>query len=203
MPRVLLTAYAPYDDWSSNASWMALQEVTRDLPEGIDLVTRLYPVDFAEMASRLDKDLTSDIDVALHLGQAPGNSRIHLESIAVNCGRRRNERAEDAWPLVDGGPAAYQSTLPLAEWAQQMRAEDIPAEVSHHAGTYLCNAILYLTHHLAAERQLDIQAVFFHLPLEPSQVIERRLDMPSMAAETSARALRLVLDDIAARVPAR
>lgn len=202
MPRVLLTAYAPYDDWPTNASWIALQHLTRELPDDLDVVTRLYPVDFAEMATRLEQDLTSDIDVALHLGQAPGAARIHLEAIGLNCARERDQRAEEAWPLAPGGPAAYCSTLPLAKWAQMLRGQGIPAEVSHHAGVYLCNAIHYSTHHLSAERGFGVQAAFLHLPLDPSQVVDCSQPLASQPAEVTARGLRLILDDIAAWVPA-
>lgn len=203
MPRVLLTAYGPYDDWSTNASWMVLQELTRHLPLDLDVVTRLYPVNFTEMVSRLEEDLTSDIDVALHLGQAPGNARIDLEAMAINCGRDRDQRPEDAWLLAPDGPAAYASDLPLAKWAQMLRKEGIPAEVSHHAGTYLCNAILYMTHFLSAERQLGVQAAFLHLPLDPSQVVDCTVATPSQPLEFTAHGVRLILEDIAACVPTR
>lgn len=202
MPRVLLTAYGPYDDWPSNASWLVLQEVTRGLPPELDVVTRLYPVDFGEVATRLEQDLTAEVDVALHLGQAPGCGRIELESLAINCGRERHQRGEDAWPLVPGGPAAYQSSLPLAKWAHMLRNEGIPAEVSHHAGTYLCNAVMYLSHHLAMEKGLGVEAAFLHLPLDPSQVVDACAALASLPVELTARGIRLILDDIAARVPA-
>jgi pyroglutamyl-peptidase len=45
MPRVLITAFGPYGCWEENASWLALVELTRDLPTGAEIVTRLYPVD--------------------------------------------------------------------------------------------------------------------------------------------------------------
>ena len=203
MPRVLLTAFGPYDDWESNASWLVLQELTRDLSEQADVVTRLYPVDFADVAARLEKDLTTEIDVAIHLGQAPGNGRIDLEAIAINCAHGRDQRPEEAWPLVPGGPTAYQSSLPLAHWAKMLRAEGIPAEVSHHAGTYACNAIHYLSHHFAAERRLGVQSAFLHLPLDPVQVVDRPTAMASLPVEVTVHGVRLILDDIAATVPAR
>jgi pyroglutamyl-peptidase len=203
MPRVLLTAYGPYDDWDSNVSWLVLQEVTRNLATGVDVITRLYPVDFAEVAARLEGDLTADIDVAIHLGQAPGNGQIDLEAVGINWARERGQRAEEAWPLVPSGPAAYQSQLPLGKWAQMLRSEGIPAEVSYHAGTYLCNAIHYLAHHYSTERGLGIQAAFLHLPLDTAQVIERGMTAASLPMEVTARGVQLILHDIAARVPAR
>lgn len=203
MPRILLTAFGPYDDWESNASWLVLQELTRNLPEEAEVVTRLYPVNFAEIAARLEKDLTSEIDVAIHLGQAPGSGRIDLEAMAINCATERGQRSEEAWALVPDGPAAYQCSLPLGTWARMLRAEGIPAEVSHHAGTYLCNAIHYLSHHFASERGLGVQTAFLHLPLDPLQIVDRPTAMASLPTEVTAQGVRLILDDIAAMVPAR
>lgn len=196
MLRVLLTAYGPYDDWQENASWLVMQEITRELPEGIDLQTRLYPVDFNEVATRLVNDLSADIDVAIHLGQAPGASRIELEAVGLNLALDRNERPESARPLVDGGPQAYFSRLPLDAWAQTLRTEGIPAEVSHHAGTYLCNAALYLSQHIAAEQGYPTRATFVHLPLLPEQVIDSNVNHPSLPHSQSARAIRLMLSSI-------
>ncbi len=166
-------------------------------------MTRLYPVDFAEVAARLEKDLTDNIDVAIHLGQSPGNGRIDLEAIGINWACERGQRAEEAWPLVPGGPAAYHSELPLSKWAQALRADGIPAEVSYHAGTYLCNAIHYLAHHYSAEQGLGIQAAFLHLPLDPLQLVDHPTACASLPVEVTARGVRLILDDIAAHVPAR
>src|SRR5690606_36148150 len=103
-----------------------------------------------QLASRLASDLTPDVDVVLHLGQAPGKGRMALETIGLNVACEPLSRPEEATRLVDGAPTAYRSDLPLARWASGLRGEGIPADVSYHAGTYVCNAALYLTHHLAA-----------------------------------------------------
>jgi len=198
MPRVLLTAYGPYDQWDVNASWLVLQEITRDLPDGIDLQTRLYPVDFGEVAKRLASDLTADTDVAIHLGQAPGLGRIELESVGLNLAQERDERPEEAWPLAEGGPEAYFSTLPLADWAQRLRSDGIPAEVSHHAGTYLCNAALYLSQHIAAEQRFATRATFVHLPLVPEQVLDSKPSQASLPLAVMAEGIRTLLEMILA-----
>ena len=70
MTRVLLTAFEPYDRWKANASWLALVQITHDLPIAPEITTRLYPVDFGVMKSRLADDLHGNFDYALHLGQA-------------------------------------------------------------------------------------------------------------------------------------
>ena len=53
MSSSLITAFKPYDTWSENSSWLALVELTKDFPPGVEVTTRLYPVDFAEMKERL------------------------------------------------------------------------------------------------------------------------------------------------------
>jgi pyroglutamyl-peptidase len=193
MPSILITAFEPYDRWPENSSWLALVELTRELPPGLKVVTRRYPVDFELARSRLFDDLAADYDFALHLGQAPGIGRIHLEMIGVNVGGHSSLLADQFQPLVPEGPAAYHSTLPLADWAGQIRQLGIPCQVSYHAGTYLCNALLYLTHHIAREQRLKTRAAFIHLPLAPQQVLGDRLDLPSLPSSQCAEAVRLIL----------
>lgn len=196
MPRILVTAFEPYDRWPENASWLALVELTRELPTNALIVTRRYPVDFEAARSRLADDLAANYDVALHLGQAPGIGRIHLEAIGVNVAGRRDQSPDQYQSLAAGGPAAYHSELPLAEWSATIRAAGIPCQVSHHAGTYLCNALLYWTHHLAGERGLKTQATFVHLPLAPEQLLGEQQDWPSLPSTMGAQAVRLMLAEI-------
>ena len=199
MSSILITAFEPYDRWQENASWLALVELTRALPAGPKVVTRRYPVDFEQVRSRLIEDLSADYDLALHLGQAPGIGRIHLESIGLNVGGHSSQTPDQFQPLVPGGPAAYQSSLPLAEWAGQIRAAGIPCQVSYHAGTFLCNALLYLSLHIAREQKLKTLSTFIHLPLAPSQVLGDRQDWATMPSGICAESIRIILKNCAAQ----
>jgi pyroglutamyl-peptidase len=199
MPTILITAFEPYDRWSENSSWLALVELTRDLPVSSKVVTRRYPVDFESARVRLVEDLAADYDFVLHLGQAPGIGRVHLEAIGVNVGGHSSLLPDEFQPLVPGGPAAYQTSLPLAEWAGEIRGLGIPCQVSYHAGTYLCNAVLYLTHHIAATEQLTTRAAFIHLPLAPQQVLADRQDLPTLPSAASAEAIRLIVSKLGER----
>jgi pyroglutamyl-peptidase len=193
MPSVLITAFEPYDRWTENSSWLALVELTRSLPPEPKVVTRRYPVDFEQARSRLIEDLAADYDFALHLGQAPGIGRIHLEAVGINVGGHSSLLPDQFQPLVPGGPAAYRSTLPLADWAGQIRQLGIPCQVSYHAGTYLCNALLFLTHHIAHEQRLKTRACFIHLPLAPQQVLGDRQDISSLPSAQCAEAVLLIV----------
>jgi pyroglutamyl-peptidase len=193
---VLVTAFEPYDRWASNASWDALVALTRELPVAPRVVTRRYPVDFEKTRAKLAEDLAANYDYTLHLGQAPGSSRVHLEAVALNVAGETTQSPDDFQTLVPNGPAAYRSGLPLSAWATKIRAAGIPVQVSYHAGTYLCNAILYLAQHIAAEQKLKTQSAFVHLPLSPSQVLNERHDVPSLPTALCAEALQVILAEM-------
>lgn len=196
MSRVLLTAFEPYDRWKANSSWLALVQLTQDLPKEPHITTRLYPVDFATLQARLAEDLAENFDYALHLGQAPGSSRIQLEAIGLNIGGSSSQSPDQYRPLVDNGPVAYRTALPLSDWAVKLRRAGIPAQVSFHAGTYLCNATLYLTHYLIERSSVKTQSAFIHLPLDVSQVVNEPHGTASLPVSVSAQAVQLILEEL-------
>lgn len=196
MTRVLLTAFGPYDQWRENASWLALVRLTQELPTRPEVTTRRYAVDFDVMRQMVARDLETPYDVALHLGQAPGSAALHLETTGLNIAGTSDERPEDFRRLAEDGPAAYRSELPMADWARKLRAAGIPAQVSHHAGTYLCNATLYWSHHVIAQRGLPTRAGFIHVPLDVSQAVSQVRELPAVATETVVAGLRLILAEL-------
>jgi len=199
MPRILVTAFEPYDRWAENSSWLTLVEFTKELDSRARVTTRRYPVDYCELRQRLSSDLAADYDYALHLGQAPGSPEIRLEAIGLNLGGDCGESNGEREPLVREGPVAYRSALPLAQWAETLRRARIPARVSYYAGTHLCNATLYLSHYLTELRGGRTQATFLHLPLDPSQAAREAEAVPSLSAMLGARALQLVVAEIVKR----
>jgi pyroglutamyl-peptidase len=198
-PRVLITAFEPYDRWRENSSWLALVELTKDLPREPHVTTRLYPVNFAAVRAKLEEDLKAEYDYALHLGQAPGAAAVQLEVVGINVGGALGQPPEEFQPLVEGGPVAYRCQLPLADWAVKLRGAGIPACVSHHAGAFLCNATLYLSLHLAQQRGWKTKSAFIHLPLGLSQVAAEPHDLAALPSETSAAAIRLILQELRCR----
>jgi len=197
MPRILLTAFRPFDGWDENASWLALQALTRDLPQEwsrrIDVTTRLYPVDYEELLPRLATDLATPYDAVLHVGQAAGAATVRLEQFALNACRRRGESSDRVAPLEPEGPAAYRSRLPLADWTRRLRVAGVPAELSLNAGDYLCNAALYWSHHLLESSEIEARIAFVHLPIDLSQAARLDRETPSLPSEVSALALRLLV----------
>jgi pyroglutamyl-peptidase len=193
---VLITAFEPYGRWTTNASWLALVELTRELPNRPNLVTRRYPVDFAAARQRLAADLASGFDYVIHLGQSPGETAIRLEAIGLNIGSQPGEPSAADFLLEPDGPAAYRSGLPLADWQAKLCRAGIPARLSYHAGTYLCNAVLYWTHYLSERMGRRTQAALIHVPLEISQVAADAEPLPALPAAVTASAVRLILEEL-------
>ena len=196
MASVLVTAFEPYDDWPENASWLALVELTQSLPDEPIVTTRRYPVDFDAVRGQLSKDLADGYDYAIHLGQSPHDAQVTLEAISINVRGDRNQSPDKFGQLVTNGPIAYRTELPLADFSESLRGEGIPTRVSYHAGEYLCNATYYLSQHLAIQMGMSTKSLFVHLPLNPSQVTPQMQQQPTLPATASARAIRLLLDEL-------
>ncbi len=201
MAKILITAFEPYDSWNENSGWQALVEFTKTMKADRPVTTRLYPVNFAEVQRRLTKDLAADYHYVLHLGQAPGLTTVRLEAIGVNVGGHSDDPPEQYRQLVGDGPVAYHSGLPLADWVRKLREAGIPASVSFHAGTQLCNATLYMTHYLAEKMNLQTKATFVHLPLTTEQVTAQNKETASLTVESAAAALHLLVEAMATLEP--
>ena len=189
MTRVLLTAFEPYDRWPDNSSWLALMDLTNWFDGPVELATRRYPVDLGKMSEKLRADLQEDYDFALHCGQAPGSSRLRLESVGLNL---RTDGSE----ILSGAPAAYRSAMPLPRAVARMNEAGVPAAVSHHAGTYLCNAALFLSQHYTASFGMKTLSTFIHMPLAPAQVARDDSDSPSMSTPMVSAAIAMLIQEL-------
>lgn len=190
MTRILLTAFEPYDRWKENSSWLALIDLTSWYHGDLEITTRRYPVDLAKLKDQLEADLRLDFDFAIHLGQSPGAAIVKLESVGLNM-RTNGE------PLLGSAPTAYRSMLDLSVCLEELVTAGIPAQISHHAGTYLCNAALYLSQHFTEMMGRRTQSLFIHLPLSPQQVASERSSMASMSVPMQSAAIAVVMEQLA------
>jgi pyroglutamyl-peptidase len=188
--RILITAFEPYDRWKENSSWLALVDLTSWYEGELDITTRRYPVDLVKLKEQLENDLAQSFDFAIHLGQSPGSAVIKLEAVGLNL--RTNGQ-----PLLGNTPVAYRSTVDLEGCSERLAASGIPAQISHHAGTYLCNAALYLSQHFSEMMGGRTQSLFIHLPLTPGQVAGDGSTLASMSTPMQSAAIALVADYLA------
>jgi pyroglutamyl-peptidase len=157
---------------------------------------RVYPVEFSTIRDIISMDMARNYDFAIHMGQAPGYSAVTLEAIGINVAVERGQAPELGVPLVPGGAAAYTTQLPLADWAAGLRRMGIPASVSYHAGTYLCNAALYLSLFESEKHHRRTQSAFLHLPMATEQVATMKSSLPSLPLEAIVTAVRWILEQL-------
>jgi len=127
------------------------------------------------------------------LGEYGGRSMITLERICQNYNDSARYNLADntgktlnGMPTVEGGPAAYYTTLPIRAMVRAMRDAGVPADISDAPGTNVCNHLMYgVLHHIATHR-LPIRAGWLHLPHLPvTAAREDHIGAPSMSEETS------------------
>lgn len=161
---ILVTGFEPFGGLVRNPS----AEVARAV-QGEDVRAAVLPVDYQRVGPRLRELLAEPPAAVLLMGVAIGRPHVSLERVAIN--HRDPDRGDntgrrpDGSAVVEGGPDAYFSTLPLEALRDRLRAEGVPVEISLTAGAYLCNAAFYLARHALAGR--DTPCGFVHLPPTP------------------------------------
>ncbi|MEB4615040.1 pyroglutamyl-peptidase I family protein, partial [Leucobacter sp. M11] len=100
--------------------------------------------------------------------------RIGVERVAINLrdfpipdadGRTPAEQ-----PVVAGGPDAYLTELPARAIRDAWQGAGLPGEISHTAGTYVCNQTMYEAAHRS--RGTGRRTGFIHLPATPESAAE-------------------------------
>jgi pyroglutamyl-peptidase len=194
MPKVLLTGFEPFGGESVNPSWLAVQALRGKQIEGHRIVAAQLPTVF-EGSLKVLRELLKVHKPALVIcvGQAGGRQALSLERVAININDARiadNAAAQPVdTPVVPGGHTAYFSSLPIKAMLQALQREQLAAEVSQSAGTFVCNHVFYgLMHELASRRALSrTRGGFIHVPYLPEQ------GMPSMPLDSIVHGLRVAM----------
>jgi len=182
--KVIITGFEPLENWPSNASEILLRSLeTRALDAdeslGLEISYELIPARTGELRRIAAELMSRDAGAILLLGQAAQRNRLALERFALNWVEFAKPDASGAIAsgaeIEPGAPHAFKSSLPeLEEIAAELTAEGVPCYVSNHAGTSLCNQLLYLLLHLEHSRPRGAGSKtrigFLHVPLLPEQV---------------------------------
>ena len=191
MTKVLLTGFEPFGKASLNPSGEIVKQISDK-----NVVTAILPVAYAQSAAALLSLIEQHKpDVVISLGQAEGRTQISPERIAINLDDARLADNEGVVrsdvPIIVGGPVAYESTLPIKEFVEAMKADGIPAAVSLSAGAFLCNHIFYIAQDKFAGTQ--IRSGFVHVPLMDEQAAEFP-GLPTMPLDQMVKAVRIMLE---------
>jgi len=191
MTKVLITGFEPFGKATLNPSGEIVKRISGD-----NIITAILPVAYAQSAEALLVLIEQhNPDVVISLGQAEGRTQITPERIAINLDDARladNEgvsRIDE--PILEDGPVAYESTLPIKEFVSAITAAGIPAAVSLSAGAFLCNHIFYVAQNRL--KGTKVRSGFVHVPLMDEQAGEFP-GLPTMPLDQMVKAVRAMLE---------
>ena len=191
MTKILLTGFEPFGTASANPSGEIMKQISGD-----NIVTAILPVAYTRSAERLMQLIAEhNPDVVICFGQAEGRTQITPEKIAINLDDARladNDgvlRSDEK--ILDNGPDAYFTTLPVKEFAAAITAKGVPSSVSLSAGAFLCNHVFYVAQNELAGTK--VRSGFVHVPLMDSQAPEFP-GMPTMPLGQMVTAVRAMLE---------
>lgn len=137
---------------------------------GVELTARTLPVSYEDCAAWSGDVLAhGTFDLVIHTGVAAGSSEFRLETTARNrCGPARPDSTGRPWPMeaiAPGEAAQLRTCLDVEQLASALAARDLPVQVSHDAGDYLCNFLYYLSLRRLQEREPRVPVLFVHMPM--------------------------------------
>lgn len=200
MTKVLVTGFDPFGGEPINPAWESVKELAKIESDQYKVEVRQIPTVFDKSIEHLYAAIEeTKPDIVLCIGQAGGRGDLSIERVAINVNDARiadNEGNQPIdTPIVEHGPAAYWSTLPIKSMVHELQQQGIPASISQTAGTYVCNHVFYGLMHYAAENKAAIRGGFIHIPYLPEQAA-RQSGQPSMALETIVKGLRVAIEAV-------
>ena len=170
--KLLVTGFVPWGKHRVNPSGQLASEVGG----------HLLPVEFNHASRELRRLIRKHRPGAIvMLGLAPGRKRISLEAVALNL-----EADRRGWRKIrKNGPLALMTRLPVDRLRLRLRRARIPAVISFHAGTFVCNRVFY-----EALSASSVPCGFVHVP-----------PFTAMARSRQLRAIRTILKAIGGSSP--
>lgn len=174
-PTVVVAGYGSWAKSAINPAAEVVAALKKLMPEDYVLHCLDVPVDTIGLYEGLENALQKyKPNIWIGVGVAVGSPAIRLEAIGINI---RSFDVPDAngvtmkpTHVIDGGPVAYRSNLKHEQVLEHLHESGIPAALSFHAGTHLCNQMLYSMLHLSATKGLNLISGFVHVPQSTANV---------------------------------
>jgi pyroglutamyl-peptidase len=192
--KILVTGFNPFGELERNPSQVVIAELTHHpgAPRPEDLVTEVLRTEYTAAGDRIRSLIHQhNPNAILMLGVSARLSEINLERVALNLDDAsladNTGMIREGQMILPEAPKAYFSTLPLEEMRAALQARSIPATISNHAGTYLCNHVFFVARHEVQTASQKIPCGFIHIPLisddgEPTGETQKGLPLEVIVA---------------------
>ncbi|KEK22542.1 pyroglutamyl-peptidase I [Bacillus gaemokensis] len=197
MKKILLTGFEPFGGEKMNPAWEVVKQLNEKEFGEYKIVSKQIPTVFHKSLEVLQSYIEDiDPELVICIGQAGGRADITVERVAINVDDARIPDNEGNQPVdssvIEEGPVAYWSTLPMKAIVKKLREEGIPASVSQTAGTFVCNHLFYGLMHVLEKNENRIRGGFVHIPFCPEQA-SHYLGQPSMSLSTITTGIELLV----------
>jgi pyroglutamyl-peptidase len=144
--KVLVSGFEPFLHHQTNPSQLVAKKLA-DIDNNITCIT--LPVSY-ERSFNLLKDKIEEIkpELIICLGLASERKTIDLERFALN--KADAKTADNDQVIYENvtlniaAPLALESSFPINDWIYHAQKNSWPVSISNHAGTYVCNCLLFM-----------------------------------------------------------
>jgi pyroglutamyl-peptidase len=170
--NILVTGFNKFANLEFNPSQILIEKLEKEkrLFHEFKLFTEILPTEFAKSGERIE-ELINEIRprIIILIGVSQSRDVLSLERFAINIDDAAIPDNIGRKPLgvkiKKDGNEAYSTCLPLKIIVKKIRKLGLKAEISNHAGTFVCNHIYYITNYLINKNNYQISCGFLHIPL--------------------------------------
>lgn len=175
---VLVTGFGPFGEHKVNASWVAIQELSKKEIPGVNLVAHEIPVVY-ETVKKLLPQLWEQHkpQLVIHVGVSKEAKAITLEQQAHNDGYTRldvNQMCPSNQCCVDGANDCLKSDIDMDLVCGDVNNSGIEAKavVSLDPGRYLCDFSYFTSLHIDQSRSAFVHVPPLDIPYSATQLAE-------------------------------
>ena len=168
MSSILITGFAPFGGDEFNPSYEAVK-LLPDMIEDVQIIKAELPVTFNGAWEELEKLIkVNNPDAVISIGLAGGRKGITPELFAYNLRYSTSPDnagyAPDWEKIVEDGPDMLKTALRVDYIASKLNEAGIPSEVSHSAGSFVCNEVMYRLLLAENTQYQGLPTGFIHVP---------------------------------------
>jgi len=155
----------------------------------------VFPVSYKKVKPIVENIIGGKPSIFLTLGLSPKTICIRLEVVALNVAHSARADNDSYKPFDEKYIRMVNSRIGKrypSKNTQKPKMKKIPAVLSYHAGTFLCNYIYYIALHNA--RKHRTQVGFVHIPHITELIVENP-EYPSLPKKALLESMKIILKE--------